>query len=125
MLTNLYLWATFPSPMHFFLLLIYLIKFLRLSTLFPLLFLPPKPPMLSFQIHVLSLINCYDIHMYPYMCNSKNRNTTCSVYSAARMHVFRTNHLVLDRQLTCSSLEKIFLQCIFSYQEETKCGHIL
>ena len=57
----------------------------------------PSTPHCFFQIHGLFSIHCYYMHVC--MCT----HTVCILL---RLCVFRVDHLVLNNQLLCSSLEK-------------------
>ena len=70
---------------------------------------PYSPSLLSLpalsQIHGLFLINYSYIHLNVHSLIYIPRYYPLDLYNAACVHEFRADHLVLDYQLACSSLE--------------------
>lgn len=123
---SLFLFCSFILPILPFFISVFKVIIPLLSPFFS---FPPKPPTHSsslFQIYVLPLINRYYIHIWPYMNNPKNKDTTCSVCTVLQGYIFSGLIIWYWIASWCALLmRRYFSNAFFSYWEEIKSGPIL
>lgn len=86
--------------------------------------LPPSQPSIYYSLLSLKpmasfVISCSYMHMFLHVyicvCTYNLKHSLLGLYSVTCVHVSRANHFVLDNQLLCSSLRRLFLLLFYSF----------